>query len=109
MARLFLIRSIDDTKYIPMISDRKSTTLLDDPPLPTLETAKKNCTRPKAVQVKPLNSRSPYDFISSFLDVGFSLEQEDLAGTQACPFEKLILESYTKVTVCFLAFLLKAK
>lgn len=29
-----------------MISDRKSTTLLDDP-LPTLETAKKNCIPPK--------------------------------------------------------------
>ena len=29
-----------------MISDRKSTTLLDDP-LPTLETAKKNCMQKK--------------------------------------------------------------
>lgn len=34
---------MEDKKYIPMISDRKSTTLLEDP-LPTLETAKKNCT-----------------------------------------------------------------
>jgi hypothetical protein len=34
---------MEDKKYIPMISDRKSTTLLEDP-LPTLDTAKKNCT-----------------------------------------------------------------
>jgi hypothetical protein len=42
--KLFLIRRIEDKKYIPMISDRKSTTLLEDP-LPTLETAKKNFIR----------------------------------------------------------------
>jgi hypothetical protein len=41
-ARLFLMRRIDDMKYIPMISDRKRTTLVVEP-LPTLETAKKNC------------------------------------------------------------------
>ena len=46
VARLFLIKRIDDTKYIPMISERKSTTLVDDP-LPTLETAKKNCMKEK--------------------------------------------------------------
>jgi uncharacterized protein (DUF3084 family) len=40
-ARLFLMRRIDDMKYIPMISDRKRTTLVVEP-LPTLETAKKN-------------------------------------------------------------------
>lgn len=45
-ARLFLIKRIDETKYIPIISDRKSTTLLEDP-LPTLETAKKNCIATK--------------------------------------------------------------
>lgn len=43
VAKLFLIKRIDDRKYIPMISERKSTTLLEDP-LPTWETAKKNCT-----------------------------------------------------------------
>jgi len=37
---------MEERKYIPMISERKSTTLLDDP-LPTLETAKKNWTQPK--------------------------------------------------------------
>jgi hypothetical protein len=42
-ARLFLIRRIDDMKYMPMISDKKRTTLVVDP-VPTLETAKKNCT-----------------------------------------------------------------
>ena len=47
VARLFLIKRIEDTKYIPIISERKRTTLLDDP-LPTLETAKKNCTKPIA-------------------------------------------------------------
>lgn len=52
MARLFLIKRIEETKYIPIISDRKSTTLLEDP-LPTLETAKKNCTQPKKFEVKP--------------------------------------------------------
>lgn len=36
------MRRIDDMKYIPMISDRKRTTLVVEP-LPTLETAKKNC------------------------------------------------------------------
>jgi hypothetical protein len=30
-------------KYMPMISDKKRTTLVVDP-VPTLETAKKNCT-----------------------------------------------------------------
>jgi hypothetical protein len=34
-ARLFLMRRIDDMKYIPMISDRKRTTLVVEP-LPTL-------------------------------------------------------------------------
>lgn len=43
VARLFLIKRIEETKYIPMISERNRTTLLEDP-LPTLETAKKNCT-----------------------------------------------------------------
>lgn len=42
-AKLFLIRRMEDMKYMPMISDRKRTTLVVDP-LPTLETAKKNCT-----------------------------------------------------------------
>jgi hypothetical protein len=42
-ARLFLIRRIDDMKYMPMISDKKRTTFVVDP-VPTLETAKKNCT-----------------------------------------------------------------
>jgi hypothetical protein len=40
-ARLFLIRRMEDMKYMPMISDRKRTTLVVEP-LPTLETAKKN-------------------------------------------------------------------
>jgi len=42
-ARLFLIRRMEDMKYMPMISERKRTTLVVEP-LPTLETAKKNCT-----------------------------------------------------------------
>lgn len=41
VAKLFLIKRIEDTKYVPIISDKNRTTLLDDP-LPTLETAKKN-------------------------------------------------------------------
>ena len=41
VAKLFLINRIEDTKYIPIISDRNNTTLLEDQ-LPTLETAKKN-------------------------------------------------------------------
>jgi hypothetical protein len=35
---------MDDTKYIPIISDRKSTTLLDEL-LPPPDTAKKNFMR----------------------------------------------------------------
>ena len=50
-ARLFLIRRMEDMKYIPMISDRKRTTLVVDP-LPTLETAKKNCTENETRQLK---------------------------------------------------------
>jgi hypothetical protein len=50
-ARLFLIRRMEDMKYIPMISDRKRTTLVVDP-LPTLETAKKNCTENETRQFK---------------------------------------------------------
>jgi hypothetical protein len=46
VARLFLISRMDDTKYIPIISDRKSTTLLDEL-LPPPDTAKKNCTNHK--------------------------------------------------------------
>lgn len=46
VAKLFLIKRIDDRKYIPIISDKNRTTLLEDP-LPTLETAKKNCTQPQ--------------------------------------------------------------
>jgi hypothetical protein len=42
-ARLFLMRRIEDMKYMPMISDRKRMTLVVEP-LPTLDTAKKNCT-----------------------------------------------------------------
>lgn len=43
VAKLFLMSSIEERKYMPIISERKMTTLLEDP-LPTLETAKKNCT-----------------------------------------------------------------
>jgi hypothetical protein len=46
VARLFLIRRMDDTKYIPIISDRKRTTLLDEL-FPPPDTAKKNCTNHK--------------------------------------------------------------
>jgi hypothetical protein len=46
VAKLFLIKRIEDKKYIPIISDKNRTTLLDDP-LPTLETAKKNCNPKK--------------------------------------------------------------
>lgn len=42
---------MDDMKYMPMISDRKRTTLVVDP-LPTLETAKKNCTENETRQLK---------------------------------------------------------
>lgn len=42
MAKLFRMRRMDDTKYMPIISARNSTTLLDVLlPLPP-ETAKKN-------------------------------------------------------------------
>lgn len=43
VARLFLIKSIEETKYIPIISERNSTTLLEES-LPTLDSAKKNFT-----------------------------------------------------------------
>lgn len=65
VAKLFLIKSIEETKYIPIISDRKSTTLLEDP-LPTLETAKKNFMRlvknPRTDMTTkmPMNSREMY-------------------------------------------------
>jgi hypothetical protein len=52
-ARLFLMRRIDDMKYMPMISDRKRMTLVVEP-LPTLETMKKNCTEN---EVQQLNDR----------------------------------------------------
>jgi hypothetical protein len=52
-ARLFLMRRIDDMKCMPMISDRKRMTLVVEP-LPTLETAKKNCTEN---EVQQLNDR----------------------------------------------------
>lgn len=42
---------MEDMKYMPMISDRKRTTLVVDP-LPTLETAKKNCTENETRQLK---------------------------------------------------------
>jgi hypothetical protein len=47
------MRRIDDMKYMPMISDRKRMTLVVEP-LPTLETAKKNCTEN---EVQQLNDR----------------------------------------------------
>jgi hypothetical protein len=42
---------MEDMKYMPMISDRKRTTLVVEP-LPTLETAKKNCTENETRQLK---------------------------------------------------------
>lgn len=44
VAKLFLINNMEETKYIPIISERKRTRLLEEP-LPTLEIAKKNCTK----------------------------------------------------------------
>lgn len=54
VARLFLIKRIDETKYIPIISERKRTTLLEDP-LPTLETAKKNYASKKKKKESKMN------------------------------------------------------
>jgi hypothetical protein len=50
-ARLFLMRRMEDMKYLAMISDRTRTTLVVDR-LPTLELAKKNCTENETRQLK---------------------------------------------------------
>lgn len=65
LARLFLIKRMDDTKYMPIISERKRTTL-EDVPLPTLETAKKNCIQITAWR-EYKKSRDLRTFNKSFL------------------------------------------
>lgn len=67
VARLFLIKRIEDTKYIPIISDRKRTTLLEDP-LPTRETAKKNCTQAIIADQEEIRYVNQFTTCSHFYD-----------------------------------------
>ena len=90
VAKLFLIKRIEDTKYIPIISDKNRTTLLEDP-LPTLETAKKNCMQPQKWKLGFITSQQYKLYLLPYLvkpnctwthDIGLDIIIAELLNTQ---------------------------